>query len=69
MPTGARASPPGTVAATMPGGGDNVTQAQARTTDTTQDRYDGTDYVCDNCGCEIMVKHRGDASKISRGST
>ena len=53
----------------MPGGGDNVTQAQARTTDTTQDRYDGTDYVCDNCGCEIMVKHRGDASKMSRGST
>lgn len=28
-----------------------------------QSRYDGTDYVCSNCGCEIMVKHRGDESK------
>ena len=25
--------------------------------------YEGTDYVCDNCGCEIMVKHSGDHSK------
>ena len=25
--------------------------------------YDGTDYVCDNCGCEIMVKHSGDHEK------
>ena len=24
-------------------------------------QYEGTDYVCDNCGCEIMVKHTGDA--------
>ena len=35
----------------------------------TQGRYDGTDYVCDNCGCEIMVKHRGDESKMESGST
>ncbi len=28
------------------------------------DHYDGTDYVCDNCGCEIMVKHRGDEAKM-----
>ena len=28
-----------------------------------QEKYDGTDYVCDNCGCEIMVKHTGDESK------
>jgi hypothetical protein len=26
-------------------------------------RYDGTDYICKTCGCEIMVKHRGDESK------
>jgi hypothetical protein len=26
-------------------------------------RYDGTDYVCSTCGCEIMVKHRGDEAK------
>lgn len=30
---------------------------------TTQRRYDGTDYVCDTCGCEIMVKHAGDSAK------
>jgi hypothetical protein len=34
-----------------------------------KDRYDGTDYVCDNCGCEIMVKHRGDEAKMARDST
>jgi len=34
-----------------------------------QGQYDGTDYVCDNCGCEIMVKHRGDESKMQAGST
>ena len=32
-------------------------------TGTQQSRYDGTDYVCKTCGCEIMVKHRGDESK------
>ena len=26
-------------------------------------RYDGTDYVCKTCGCEIMVKHAGDQAK------
>ena len=30
-----------------------------------QGTYEGTDFVCDNCGCEIMVKHSGDASKHS----
>jgi hypothetical protein len=28
-----------------------------------QDKYDGADYVCDNCGSEIMVKHTGDGEK------
>ena len=28
-----------------------------------QEKYDGADYVCDNCGCEIMVKHTGDGEK------
>jgi hypothetical protein len=23
---------------------------------------EGTDHVCDTCGCEIMVKHSGDHS-------
>lgn len=32
--------------------------------ETSQDRYEGTDYVCPNCGCEIMVKHSGDPSKM-----
>ncbi|HEX6140999.1 MAG TPA: hypothetical protein VF013_11150 [Candidatus Limnocylindria bacterium] len=31
--------------------------------------YEGTDYVCPNCGCEIMVKHSGDHSKMSADST
>jgi hypothetical protein len=31
-----------------------------------QNSYEGTDYVCDNCGCEIMVKHTGDHSKHNR---
>lgn len=31
--------------------------------------YDGTDYVCDHCGCEIMVKHRGDEAKMPRDGT
>jgi DNA-directed RNA polymerase subunit RPC12/RpoP len=31
--------------------------------------YDGTDYVCANCGCEIMVKHSGDPAKMSADST
>ena len=26
-------------------------------------QYEGTDYVCPNCGCEIMVKHAGDQAK------
>ena len=30
---------------------------------TGQSRYDGTDYVCKACGCEIMVKHLGDEAK------
>ena len=30
---------------------------------TDMSRYDGTDYICKTCGCEIMVKHRGDESK------
>ena len=30
---------------------------------TDMSRYDGTDYVCKNCGSEIMIKHRGDESK------
>jgi DNA-directed RNA polymerase subunit RPC12/RpoP len=32
-------------------------------------RYEGTDYICSNCGCEIMVKHSGDASKMRPDST
>ncbi|HEY7463511.1 MAG TPA: hypothetical protein VH987_03620 [Candidatus Limnocylindria bacterium] len=32
-------------------------------TGTDTSRYDGTDYVCRTCGCEIMVKHVGDQSK------
>lgn len=32
-------------------------------------RYDGTDFVCDTCGGEIMVKHTGDEQRMSEGST
>ena len=28
-----------------------------------QEKYDGADYVCDNCGSEIMIKHTGDGEK------
>jgi hypothetical protein len=38
-------------------------QNQGMSQGTTQGEYDGTDYVCDNCGCEIMVKHSGDHTK------
>ena len=38
-----------------------MTQSTTSGTDTS--RYEGTDYVCSNCGCEIMVKHAGDESK------
>jgi predicted RNA-binding Zn-ribbon protein involved in translation (DUF1610 family) len=31
--------------------------------DQKQGQFEGTDFVCDNCGCEIMVKHSGDHSK------
>ncbi len=25
---------------------------------------DGDDFVCPNCGCEIMLKHHGDPAKM-----
>ena len=25
---------------------------------------DGEDFVCPNCGCEIMLKHHGDPEKM-----
>ena len=25
---------------------------------------DGEDFVCPNCGCEIMLKHHGDPAKM-----
>ena len=25
---------------------------------------DGEDFVCSNCGCEIMLKHHGDPAKM-----
>ena len=28
-----------------------------------QEKYDGADYICDNCGSEIMIKHTGDGEK------
>lgn len=27
---------------------------------------DGDDFVCPNCGCEIMLKHHGDLAKMQR---
>ena len=27
---------------------------------------DGDDFVCPNCGCEIMLKHHGDRTKMER---
>jgi hypothetical protein len=26
--------------------------------------HDGDDFVCPNCGCEIMLKHHGDPAKM-----
>ena len=26
--------------------------------------HDGDDFVCPNCGCEIMLKHHGDPARI-----
>jgi predicted RNA-binding Zn-ribbon protein involved in translation (DUF1610 family) len=26
--------------------------------------HDGEDFVCPNCGCELMLKHRGDPAKM-----
>lgn len=31
-----------------------------------QSMKDGDDFVCPNCGCEIMLKHHGDESKMQR---
>jgi hypothetical protein len=28
------------------------------------DMRDGDDFVCPNCGCEIMLKHPGDPAKM-----
>ena len=36
---------------------------QTSTTGTDMSRYEGTDYICKNCGSEIMVKHAGDQAK------
>jgi len=30
------------------------------------DMRDGDDFTCPNCGCEIMLKHHGDPSKMQR---
>jgi hypothetical protein len=27
---------------------------------------DGEDFVCPNCGCEIMLKHHGDPAKMPK---
>jgi hypothetical protein len=27
--------------------------------------HDGDDFVCPNCGCEIMLKHHGDPAKMT----
>jgi hypothetical protein len=27
---------------------------------------DGDDFVCPNCGCEIMLKHHGDPRKMGQ---
>ncbi|MFL5726498.1 MAG: hypothetical protein ACJ765_03160 [Chloroflexota bacterium] len=26
--------------------------------------HDGEDFVCPNCGCEIMLKHHGDPARM-----
>lgn len=36
---------------------------------TTEGRYEGSDYICPNCGCEIMVKHTGDPAKMHANSS
>ncbi len=28
------------------------------------DMRDGDDFVCPNCGCEIMLKHHGDPARM-----
>lgn len=30
------------------------------------DMREGDDFVCPNCGCEIMLKHHGDPAKMPR---
>jgi DNA-directed RNA polymerase subunit RPC12/RpoP len=40
---------------------------EAPGTTTTTDRpemQDGEDFVCPNCGCEIMLKHHGDPGRM-----
>ena len=31
---------------------------------TAMEMHDGDDFVCPNCGCEIMLKHHGDPAKM-----
>ncbi len=39
--------------------------ATTRTTgSTTMEMRDGDDFVCPNCGCEIMLKHHGDPARM-----
>jgi hypothetical protein len=32
--------------------------------ETAHEMRDGEDFVCPNCGCEIMLKHHGDPAKM-----
>jgi hypothetical protein len=34
--------------------------------DLPREMRDGDDFVCPNCGCEIMLKHHGDPAKMQR---
>ncbi len=38
----------------------SMTQAGGQSTQ----MQDGDDFVCSNCGCEIMLKHQGDPAKM-----
>ena len=39
---------------------------QTTGTTTQHEMHDGEDFVCPNCGCEIMLKHHGDPAKMER---
>ena len=47
----------------------NTMTSQGKVDMQAPEMHDGEDFVCSNCGCEIMLKHHGDPAKMQRMTT